>query len=157
MFRYNPNAKYEPNKGQYLQILSGRDLYKQVIVISIKGNDTFPVSVPNIFVDYPLGQMRTTDKKWKNWNKALLRSWQTQLNFVVFCASSACRVSSEHLNCKKHSMVRVLYRFHMYYHARRILKRLRFLCHTKPVLTLLTILTLVKNSLRFGRIMELIL
>ena len=50
-----------------------------------------------------------------------------QLNFVVWCASSACGVSSEHLNCKKHSMVRVVYRFHMYYHVRRILKRLQVL------------------------------
>ena len=31
------------------------------------------------------------------------------------------------LNCKKHSMVRALYRFHVYYHVRRILKRLQVL------------------------------
>ena len=37
---------------------------------------------------------------------------ETQLNFAVFCASSACGVSSERLNYKKHSMVRPLYRFH---------------------------------------------
>ena len=35
--------------------------------------------------------------------------------------------SSEHLNYKKHSMVRAVYRFHVYYHVRRILKRLQFL------------------------------
>ena len=35
------------------------------------------------------------------------------------------RVSSEHLNYKKHSMVRLLYRFHIYYHIRRVLKRLQ--------------------------------
>ena len=39
MFRYNPRAKYEPNGGRYLQILSGKDLYKQTIVVSSK--DTF--------------------------------------------------------------------------------------------------------------------
>ena len=69
--------------------------------------------------------MRIGNKSWTNWNKAPLRLWQTQLNFAVFCASSACGVSSEHLNYKKHSMVRALYRFHMYYHVRRILKRLQ--------------------------------
>ena len=42
--------------------------------------DTFPVRFPNIFVDYPLGQMRVCDKLWTNWNKALLKLWQTQLN-----------------------------------------------------------------------------
>ena len=48
-----------------------------------------------------------------------------QLNFVVFCALSACRVSSEHLNYQKHSMVGSLYRFHVYYHVRQVLKRLQ--------------------------------
>ena len=31
MFRYNPKANYQPNWGRYLQILSGKDLYKQTI------------------------------------------------------------------------------------------------------------------------------
>ena len=30
MFRYNPKANYQPNRGRYLQILSGKDLYKQL-------------------------------------------------------------------------------------------------------------------------------
>ena len=34
MFRYNPAANYQPNGGRYLQILSGKDLYKQTIVVS---------------------------------------------------------------------------------------------------------------------------
>ena len=72
-------------------------------------NDTFPVRFPNIFVDYPLGQMHVGDKLWTNWNKALMRLWQTQLNFTVFCASSACGVSSEHLNYTKHPMIRSVY------------------------------------------------
>ena len=104
MFQYNPKANYQPNGGQYLQILSGKDLYKQMIVISVRGNgtfnsdDTFPASFLNIFVNYPLGEMKIGKKLWMNWNKALLRLWQTQLNFGVWCASSACGVSSEHLN-----------------------------------------------------------
>ena len=44
-----------------------------------------------------------------------------QLNIAVFCASSACGVSVEHMNAKK-SMIRSIYRFHVYYHIRRILK-----------------------------------
>ena len=43
----------------------------------------------------------------------------------VFCALSACKMSSKHLNYKKHSMVGSLYRFHVFYHVRRILKRLQ--------------------------------
>ena len=45
------------------------------------------------------------------------------MNFVVFCASSACGVSVEHLNAKE-PMIRSIYRFHVYYHITRILKRL---------------------------------
>ena len=54
-----------------------------------------------------------------------MRLWQTQLNYTVVCASSACRVSSAHLNYTKHPMIRSVYRFHVYYHVRRILKKLQ--------------------------------
>ena len=40
---------------------------------------------------------------------------------MVFCASSACGVSVKHMNAKK-SMIWSIYRFHVYYHIRRILK-----------------------------------
>ena len=121
MFRYNLKANYQPNGGRYLQTLSGKDLYKQTIVVSAMENDTFPARFSNIFVDYPLGQMLVEDKLWNNWNKAPLKLWQTQLNYSVFCASSACGVSSAHLNCTKHPMIRSVYCFHV----RRILKKLQ--------------------------------
>ena len=126
MFKYNPKANYQPNGGRYLQILSGKDLYKQTIVVSARSHgDTFPARFPNISADYPLGQMRVGDKLWKNWNKAPLKLWQTQLNYAVFCALSACGVSLAHLNYTKHPMIRSVYRFHIYYHVRRILKKLQ--------------------------------
>ena len=99
MFRYNPNAKYEPNRGKYVQIMSGKDLYKQTLVVS--KNDSFPPRFPNIFVNYPLGQMKVGDKFFP------LKLWQRELNFAVFCATSACGVSSVHYT--KHPIVRSLY------------------------------------------------
>ena len=116
MFRYNPSANYQPNGGRYLQILSGKDLYKQTIVVSAR--DTFLARFLNIFVDYLLGSMRVGDKLWTNWNKAPRRLWQTQLNYAVWCASSACVVSSAHLNYTKHPMIKAVYQFHVYYHVR---------------------------------------
>ena len=154
MFRYNPKANYQPNKGRYLQILSGKDLYKQTMVVSAMENYgvplaqralTFPARFSNIFVDYPLGQMCVGDKLWTNWNKAPLKLWQTQVNYSVFCASSACGVSSAHLNYTKRPMIRLVYCFHVCYHVRRILKKYRCLCHTRPVLMWLTILILSQN------------
>ena len=125
MFRYNPAANYQPNRGRYFQILSCKDLYKQTIVMSARTHDTFPVRFLNIFVDYLLGSMKVGDKLWTNWTKAPLKSWQTQLNFVVWCALSACGVSSVHLNYKRHRMIRAVSHFHVYYHVRRVLKRLQ--------------------------------
>ena len=125
MFRYNPKANYQPNGGRYLQILSGKDLYKQTIVVSARMHNTFPLRFPNIFVNYPLGQMHVGDKLWMNWNEHPMRLWQTQLNFAVFCALSACGVSSAHLNYTKHPIIRSVYQFHVYYHVRQVLKRLQ--------------------------------
>ena len=68
MFRYNSKANDQTNGGRYLQILSGKDFYKQTIVFTSK--DTFPARFPNIFVSYPLGQMCVGDRAWMNWNKA---------------------------------------------------------------------------------------
>ena len=39
MFIYNPKANYRPDGGRYIQILSGKDLYKQTIIVSAR--DTF--------------------------------------------------------------------------------------------------------------------
>ena len=66
MFRYNSKANYQPNGGHYLQILSGKDLCKQTIVVSAGTHDTFPARFLNIFVDYPLGSMKVCDKLWTN-------------------------------------------------------------------------------------------
>ena len=88
MFRYDSKANYQPNGDHYLEILSSKDLYKQTVVMSSK--DTFPARFPNIFADYLLGQMRVGDKLWTHWSKAPMRLWQSQLNFAVWCTSSAC-------------------------------------------------------------------
>ena len=51
-------------------------------------------------------------------------------NTVELCGMMCIKclwVSSEHLNYTKHSMIRAVYRFHVYYHVRRILKKLQVL------------------------------
>ena len=93
--------------------------------MSARTHNTFPARFPNIFVDYPLRQMRVGDKLWTNWNKALLRLWQTQLNFAVWCTLSACGVSLAHLNYTKHPIISSVYHVHIYYHVRQFLKKLQ--------------------------------
>ena len=123
IYKYNSNASYEPNGGTYLQLITAKDLYIQNITVAENGghSDSFQVKFPNVFTNYPLGAVRVEDQKFKDWDHYKFTIWQSQLNFVVFCASSACGVSVEHLNAKE-PMIRSIYRFHVYYHIRRILK-----------------------------------
>ena len=124
IYRYNSDANYKPNRGTYLQLTTAKDLYIQNITVSEHDgghSDSFQVKFPNVFTNYPLGAVRVEDQKFKDWDHYKFTIWQSQLNFAVFCASSACGVSVEHLNAKE-PMIRSIYRFHVYYHIRRILK-----------------------------------
>ena len=124
IYRYNSDASYKPNGGTYIQIISAKDLYIQNVTVAEHDgghSDSFQVKFPNVFTDYPLGAVRVEDQKFKDWDHYKFTIWQSQLNFAVFCASSACGVSVEHLNTKE-PMIRSIYRFHVYYHIRRILR-----------------------------------
>ena len=128
IYKYNPNVSYEPNGGTYLQQIGSKDLYIQNITVSEddKHSVSFQIKFPNVFLKYLLGAVRVEDQKVKDWDHYKFTIWQSQLNFAVFCASSACGVSVEHLNAKE-PMIRSIYRFHVYYHIRRILKILEIL------------------------------
>ena len=124
IYKYNSDASYKPNGGTYLQLITAKDLYIQnVTVVEHDGghSDSFRVKFPNIFANYPLGSVRVEDQKFKDWDHYKFTIWQSQLNFAVFCTSSAHGVSVEHLNAKE-PMIRSIYCFHVYYHIRRILK-----------------------------------
>ena len=123
IYKYNSDASYKPNGGTYLQLITAKDLYIQNVTVAENDghSDSFQVKFPNVFTNYPLGAVRVEDQKFKDWDQYKVTIWQSQLNFAVFCASSACGVSVEHLNGKE-PMIRSIYRFHVYYHIRRILK-----------------------------------
>ena len=123
IYKYDSDASYKPNGGTYLQLITAKDLYIHNITVAVhdKHSKSFQIKFPNVFTNYPLGAVRVEDQKFKDWDHYKLTIWQSQLNFAVFCASSACGVSVEHLNAKE-PMIRSIYRFHVYYHIRRILK-----------------------------------
>ena len=120
IYKYNSDTSYKPNGGRCLQIMSAEDLYIQNITVAEHDShiDSFQVKFPNVFTNYLLGAVRVEDQRFKDWDHYKFTIWQSQLNFVV---SSACGVSVEHLNAKE-PMIRSIYRFHVYYHIRRILK-----------------------------------
>ena len=123
IYRYNSDSSYKPNCGTYLQQIGSKDLYIQNITVleHDKHSESFQIKFPNVFTNYLLGAVRVEDQKFKDWDHYKFTIWQSQLNFAVFCTSSACGVSVEHLNAKE-SMIKSIYRFHVYYHIRRILK-----------------------------------
>ena len=124
IYKYNSDTSYKPNGGIYLQIITAKDLYIQNITVAEHNSghsDGFQVKFPNVFTNYPLGAVRVEDQRFKDWGHYKFTIWQSQLNFVVFCASSACGISVEHLNAKE-PMIRNIYRFHVYHHIRKILK-----------------------------------
>ena len=124
IYRYNPETNYEPNGERYLQLITAKDLHIQNITVAEHDgghSDSFQVKFPNIFTNYPLGAVRVEDQRFKDWDHYKFTLWQSQLNFAVFCASSACGVSVKHLNAMK-PMIRSIYCLHGYYHIRRILK-----------------------------------
>ena len=123
IYKYNSDASYKPNGGTYLQIMTAKDLYIQNITVAEYNShsNSFQVMFSNVFTNYQLGAVRVEDQRFKDWDNYKFTLWQSQLNFAVFCASSACGVSVEHLNANR-PMLRSIYRFHVYYHIRRILK-----------------------------------
>ena len=110
IYKYNPEISYKPNGGRYLQILSAKDLYIQNIIVAEHDDhsNSFQVKFPNIFMNYLLSAVRLEDQRFKDWDHYKFTTWQSQLNFMVFCASSACGVSVEHLNAKE-PMIRSIY------------------------------------------------
>ena len=128
IYKYNPNASYKPNGGTYPQLITAKDLYIQNITVSEHDghSDRCQVKFPNVFTHYLNDAVRVENQKFKDWDHYKFTLWQSQLNFVVFCVSSACGVSVEHLNTKE-PIIRCIYHFHVYYHIRRILKILEIL------------------------------
>ena len=106
--------------------MSARDLYIQTITVSEYDNhgDSFQIKFPNVFTNYPLGAVRVEDKKFIDWDHYKLILLQTFcfMNFIVFCASSACGVSVKHMNARI-PMIRSIYHFHVYCHTRRTFKK----------------------------------
>ena len=110
IYRYNPNVTYKPNGRKYLQLISAKDLYIQNITVAEHDghSDSFQVKFPNVFTNYPLSAVRVEAQRFIDWDHYKFTLWQTQLNFAVFCASSTCDVSVEHMNAKR-PMLRSIY------------------------------------------------
>ncbi|MEL6629203.1 MAG: hypothetical protein AAFQ92_27040, partial [Bacteroidota bacterium] len=135
-YEYNAKAHYAPYGG-YQELITGEDLTKLNIVVrdDNEKSESFSLRVPDDLFDLGIykylkhgdfyiasGGYQTAKSAW-NFQHNPMALWETQLNFAVHCATSGLGISTEHLDAKR-PLVRALYRFHTYYHVRRILSRI---------------------------------
>ena len=140
IFKYNANAKYSTKdlKGGYnSNNFSLLDVYLDEKKTSVK------IQLPNIFKDHHIvaqPKPTTAGDEWllsfAFWRKfynshgkykpelnEYFHMYRCQLNFAMFCVTSALGISWKHLN-HPNLLVRSAYRFHVYFHVRLILHEL---------------------------------
>ena len=146
IFKYNANAKYSTRdfKGGY------NSNYFSLLDVNLDEKKTsVKIQLPNIFKDHHIvaqPKPTTAGDEWllsfAFWRKfynshgkykpelnEYFHMYRCQLNFAMFCVTSALGISWQHLN-HPNLFVRSGYRFHVYFHVRLILHELSiFLPH----------------------------
>ena len=134
-YEYNSKAHYAPYNN-FKEVITDRDLTEWNIIVQDdnKTSLAFEIQVEDSLFStstyryykhgdfYDAGGFQSARSAY-NMQHNPLKLWDTQLNFAFHCATSALGVSVEHLNAKE-PLVRALYRFHVYYHIRRILRQI---------------------------------
>ena len=135
-YEFNKQAHYAPY-GKHQELITGEDLTQLKIVVldDNENSESFSIKVPDSIFDLGVykylkdGDPFVTSEGYHsarsayNFQHEPMALWESQLNFATHCATSGLGVSTEHLNAKQ-PLVKALYRFHAYYHIRRILKRM---------------------------------
>ena len=141
IFKYNANAMYSTKdlKGGY----NSNNFSLLNIYLDEKG-PSVKIQLPNIFKDHHIAaQLTPTIVGCDQWPLSLalwrklynghgkykpelneyFHMYRCQLNFAMFCVTSALGISWQHLN-HPNLLVRSVYRFHVYFHIRLILHEL---------------------------------
>ena len=136
MYKYNSNINYQPNGGDWLGLTL--DLHKEKIYVNEL--QYIDIAFENIFNEYVI----TSEDKCKLTTAMNIRFfhrspelkeyfmiYRCQLKFSIHCATTALGINSQYLTHGS-ELLKSIYKFHVYYHVRRILKRLDIhLPHTK--------------------------
>ena len=115
MFKLNSKASY--SSGSVYEPTHQFSLVNQHI--QVNPHNSFLVKFKNIWNRYKLPKVKN-EAVYNDWINNPMQFWQNQLNFAVWCATTGCGVSKEHLQYKD-PMVKSIFRFHTYYQIRRIL------------------------------------
>ena len=83
------------------------------------------IQLPNIFKDHHIVAKKICNShgKYKPELNEYFHMYRCQLNFAMFCVTSALGISWQHLN-HPNLLVRAVYRFHVYFHIRLIFHEL---------------------------------
>lgn len=122
-FAFNTEAKYQVGV-QQPPVESWPSFTKAQVQVQATSGASFETQYPDVFENYRVPNV-SSDKIVQAWNSTPMQFWQNQLNFAVWCATSGCGVSvQDHLNADV-PLLHALYRFHVYYQTRRILKEIQ--------------------------------
>ena len=138
-FQYNSNATYSTKD------LASSNFTVELVTQKIYLNESESVQLKfmdilkdhEIIPDLEKNRHSYDGDSWKLSNKVFIalhsrkpklgeyfHMYRCQLNFALHCASSTLGVSMQHLN-HPNMLIRSVYRFHVYYHMRIILYRLK--------------------------------
>ena len=113
-----------PERESLRQLLITPDIY-------VNRTDVFGIKHPDIGYNYVLPSVSSVDVV-NRWYDEPMRFWQNQLNFAVWCATTGCGVSVKdyllsHYDFAPDNLLQSLsiFRFHVYYQTRKILKRMK--------------------------------
>ena len=140
IFKYNANAKYSTKD---LKVVYNSNNFSLLDVYLDEKGPLEKIQLPNIFKDHRIvakPKPTTVGDEWPLslalWRKfynshgkykpelnEYFHMYRCQLNFAMFCVTSALGVSWKHLN-QPNLLVRSVYRFHVYFHIRLILHEL---------------------------------
>ena len=117
-FKYSDDANYPYSNAFNVKSI---EIINQNIVITSDNKD-ISVSFQNVFGKYTLPYVES-DAVVQRWRSNWMQFWQNQLNFAIWCATTGCGVDFNH-HLKDSGMIGSLFRFHVYYQTRRILKEI---------------------------------
>ena len=138
-FQYNSNATYSTkdlaSSNPTVDLVTQKIYLKESESVQLKFIDI--LKDHEIIPDIEKNRHSYDGDSWKLSNKVFIalhsrkpkleeyfHMYRCQLNFALYCASSALGVSMQHLN-HPNMLIRSVYRFHVYYHMQLILYRLK--------------------------------
>ena len=90
-FQYDEEARYQAGAASPKSVES---LVIAIVLVQPARDKGFSVQYTDVFEKYLMPPVKT-DSMIKTWSSNPMQFWQNQLNFAVWCATTACGVSLE--------------------------------------------------------------